>query len=82
MLVKKDTEFVLNFHEAEKSHVYYVAISCIHSCFWKSIDNCNRSTERKIGKPKGLIQAKIREKQAQLNRFNMRLRAYLCNMES
>ena len=49
--------------------------------FWKSIHN-NRATERRIGKLKGLINNKIGDIPSQLNRSDIRLRAFLCNMDT
>ena len=50
--------------------------------FLKSIHNNNRATERRIGKLKGLINNKIGEIPSQLNRSDIRLRAFLCNMDT
>ena len=50
--------------------------------FWKSIHNNNRATERRIGKLKGLINNKIGEIPSQLYRSDIRLRAFLCNMDT
>ena len=49
--------------------------------FWKSIENHNRSTERRIGRLKGLINNKVQDDPTQLSLSDLRLRAHLCNME-
>ena len=46
--------------------------------FWKAIDNNNRSAERQIGKLKNIIQKRLND--GCNRRVDMRLRAFLCNM--
>ena len=57
-----------------------LALSNISSTFWKLIDNHSRSTERRIGKLKNLVNERIIDT-SHFNRTDLRLRAYLCNME-
>ena len=59
-----------------------IAASHVQPTFWKSIDNNNRVTERRIGKLKSLVNSKISEDPNQLNRSDIRLRAFLCNMDN
>ena len=53
----------------------------VQPSFWKTIDDHNRSTERRIGRLKELINKKIRDEPTQLTHFDLRLRAHLCNIE-
>ena len=48
---------------------------------WKSIENNNIATERLIGKLKGIVQNTILDSPSHLNKTDMRIRAFLCNME-
>ena len=50
------------------------------SMFWKFIDNNNRSTERRIGMLKNVIQDRVSDDDKN-SRTDLRLRSYLCNME-
>ena len=47
----------------------------------KRIENNNRATERIIGKLKGIVQHKIRDSSSHLNKTDIRIKAFLCNME-
>lgn len=58
-----------------------IQMTHVKPAFWKSIENHNRSTERRIGKLKGLVNEKIRDHSTQLSSSDLRLRAHLCNME-
>ena len=58
-------------------------MTCIQPSFWKSIDNHNRSTKRKIERLKELI-----NKKSEISQLNLSilicvcvLTAHLCNME-
>ena len=53
----------------------------VQPSFWKSTDNHNRSTKRRIGRLKELINKKIRDQPTQLIHSDLRLHAHLCNME-
>ena len=53
----------------------------VQPSFWKSIDNHNRSTERRIGRLKELINKKIRDEPSQPAHSDLRLRAHLCKMK-
>ena len=53
----------------------------VQPSFWKTIDDHSRSTERRIGRLKELINKKIRDEPTQLTHFDLRFRAHLCNME-
>ena len=54
----------------------------IKAIFWKSIDNHNRPTERRIGKLKKITQEKLRNEPTQLFQSDLQLRAYLCKIDS
>ena len=56
-------------------------MTSVQLSFWKSIDNHNRSTKRRTGRLKELINEKIRDEPTQLNNSDLRLRAHLCNKE-
>ena len=58
-----------------------ISITHVKPTFWKSIENYNRSTKRRIGRLKGLINNKIQDEPAQLSLSDLRLRAHLCNVE-
>ena len=49
--------------------------------FWKSMENHNCSTERRIGRLKELINNKIQDDPTQLSLSDLRLHVHLCNME-
>ena len=49
--------------------------------FRKTIHNNNRSNERRIGRLKNIVNDKIGDEPLQMNQTDMRLRAFLCNME-
>ena len=82
LFLQDPTKKLKHFFTWKSKDAPCITASHIHPSFWKSIDNNNRSTERRIGKLKGLIQERISEKPSQLNRSDIRLRAFLCNMES
>ena len=48
---------------------------------WKSIENNNIATERLIGKLKGVVQNTILDSPSHPNITDMRIRAFLCNMD-
>ena len=48
--------------------------------FWKTIDNNNRSTERRIGQLRSIVQSKISDNAAS-GLVDVKIRAYLCAME-
>ena len=81
LFLQDPTEKLKHFFTLKSKDAPCITAFHIHPSFWKSIYN-NRSTERRIGKLKGLIQERINEKLSQLNRSDIRLRAFLCNMES
>ena len=58
-----------------------ISYSGIPPQFWKTIHNNNRSNERRIGRLKNIVNGKIRDEPSQMNKTDMRLRAFLCNME-
>ena len=82
LFLQDPTKKLKHFFTLKSKDAPCITASHIHPSFWKSIDNNNRSTERRIGKLKGVIQERISEKPSQLNRSDIRLRVFLCNMES
>ena len=68
------------FFTAKSKEAPCIAYSNIQPKFWKSIDNNNGATERRIGKLKGLIKNKICENPNRLSRSDIRSRTFLCNM--
>ena len=48
---------------------------------WKTIENNNRATEKLIGKLKGVVQNTILDFPSHPNKTDMRIRAFLCNIE-
>ena len=57
-----------------------ISYSRIPLQFWKTIHNNNRSNERRIGRLKNIVNDKIGDEPSQMNKTDMRLRAFLCNM--
>ena len=58
-----------------------IASADLSPAFWRNIDNHNRSTERRIGALKDIINQKIVDIPEHMNRTDFRLRLYLCNMD-
>ena len=58
-----------------------ISYSRIPPQFWKTIHNNYRSNERRIGRLKNIVNDKIGDEPSQMNKTEMRLRAFLCNME-
>ena len=58
-----------------------ILMTRVQPSFRKAIDDHNRSTKRRIGRLKELINKKIRDEPTQLTHFDLRLSAHLCNME-
>ena len=57
-------------------------VSCdIDPLFWKCVENSNRSTERRIGMLRNVLQHRRVNTESSLRRTDIRLRANLCNME-
>ena len=57
-------------------------ISCseVPASFWRNVEINNRSTERMIGKMKRVVQNKLMDVSSQLNKTDIRIRAYLVNI--
>ena len=81
-LLQDRTTCLKQFLTTRSKEAPCIAASQIQPTFWKNIDNNSRATERRIGKLKGPVKNKMGENLIQLNRFDIRLRALLCNMES
>ena len=81
-LLQDRTTRLRHFFTMKSKEALCIAVSHINPNFWKSIHNNNLATERRIGKLKGLINDKITENPSQLNRSDIRLRAFLCKMEN
>ena len=58
-----------------------ISYSQISPQFWKTIHNNNRSNERRIGRLKNIENDKLGDESSQMNKTDMRLRAFLYNME-
>ena len=59
-----------------------ISASDVEPNFWKCVDNNNNwATERRMGKQKNLMNSKISEASNRPNRFDIRLRALLCDMD-
>ena len=70
-----------HFFTKESKEAPCISASLVKPEFWKSIDNHNRSTERRIGNLTKIINKKIYDQLSCMNRTDMRLRSYLCNIE-
>jgi len=81
LLQKKNTT-LKDFFTKSSKFAPCISAGHVSPAFWQSIDNHNRSTERLIGKLKNVIQdSKVNNPLAQQTALDIRLRAYLCNME-
>ena len=58
-------------------------ITCLEvpAAHWRNMENNNRATERFTGKLKGVVQNKILDSSSHPDKTDIRLRAFLCNMD-
>ena len=80
-LLQDRTTRLKQFFTKKSREAPCISITHVKPTFWKSIENHNRSTERRIGRLKELINKKIQDEPSQLSLSDLRLRAHLCNME-
>ena len=69
-----------NFFTVQSKTAPCVSCNNVIATFWKTIDNNNRSTERRIGKLKNIIRDRVCDSHNS-RRTDLRFRAYLCNTE-
>ena len=70
-----------DFFTSESRTAPCIVCSQVPVAHWKNIGNNNRATERLIGKLKGVVQNTILDSPSHPNKTDMRIRAFLCNME-
>ena len=70
-----------DYFTSESRTASCIVCSKVPIAYWKSIKNNNRATERLIGKLKGVVQNTILDFLSHPNKTDMRIRAFLCNME-
>ena len=70
-----------DFFTSESRIAPCIVCSEVPVAHWKSIKNSNRATERLIGKLKGVVQNTIFDSPLNPNKTDMRIRAFLRNME-
>ena len=71
---------------SEEAFLLNLAAACmlcseVPKAHWRNIDNNNRATERYIGKLKSVVQNKIRDSSSHPSVTDIRIRAFLCNMD-
>ena len=80
-LLQDRTTSLTQFFTKKSREAPCISMTHVKPTFWKSIENHNLSTERRIGRLKGLINNKIQDEPTQLSLSDLHLRAHLCNME-
>ena len=70
-----------DFFTSESKTAPCIVCSEVPVAHWQSIENNNRATERLIRKLKDVVQNTILDSPSHPNKIDMRIRAFLCNME-
>ena len=70
-----------DFFTLESKAAVCILCSEVPVAHWRNIDNNNRATERYIGKLKNVVQNKIRDSTSHPSETDIRIRAFLCNMD-
>ena len=70
-----------HFFTKQSKEAPCISASHLNHSFWRTIDCHNRSTERRIGILKEIINKKIFDAPKYMNRTDIRLRAYMCNLD-
>ena len=79
-LLQDRTSRLRHFFTSASKNAPCITMTSVSPNFWKTIDNNNRSTERRIGKLRSIVQSKISDNAAS-GLVDVKIRAYLCAME-